>query len=171
MRRPGYLARFLLNFALCLLVIAFAWPLQGEQFTFQVFRQTDGLQNLNLSSIAIDRQGFVWAGTENGVYRFLGSEFQRYGVAEGLTSLFVQDMLVDSSGVLWVATDQDLYYWDGMRFLTAWTEPIRTRGRGQIAIQDNTHLLISQGSTLLRLEHDLGGKGISGAKPFEGQLS
>jgi len=39
------------------------------------------------SSLATDRSGFLWMGTENGVYRFLGYGFERYGAEQGLLNL------------------------------------------------------------------------------------
>jgi hypothetical protein len=44
----------------------------------------EGLGNLNVNCIAQDRQGYLWVGTENGLYRYDGSQFREFGAGEGL---------------------------------------------------------------------------------------
>jgi diguanylate cyclase (GGDEF)-like protein len=56
----------------------------GQQYSFQLYGSEDGLKNLAVKVLFQDRTGFLWAATENGVFRFDGARFRRYGAEEGL---------------------------------------------------------------------------------------
>lgn len=61
-------------------------------------------------ALAIDRRGWVWAGTLNGVYVFdtqNGKTYQ-YGKAEGMTNEMIQDVVVDKQGDVWATTANGL---------------------------------------------------------------
>src|SRR5882762_3582644 len=60
----------------CLLLLAA--DLRAQQYVFRAYRQAEGLKNLAVKGLAVDRSGFLWVGTENGLYRFLGSGFEVY---------------------------------------------------------------------------------------------
>ena len=67
------------------------------------------LPNSVISSLAEDRDGFLWAGNARGVTRFDGQSFRQYanrwGSPFGETSLFVRCLLVSRAGTLWIGTD------------------------------------------------------------------
>ncbi|MBV8866849.1 MAG: hypothetical protein JO210_15750, partial [Acidobacteriaceae bacterium] len=74
----------------------------AQRYTFKEY--IEGLGNLNVNCIVEDRAGFLWLGTENGLFRYDGSTFSKYGRAEGLPSTFVRAMHLDYAGRLWVGT-------------------------------------------------------------------
>lgn len=49
-------------------------------------------------AIAQTRDGYIWLGTANGLARFDGVRFKRFGLAEGLSSLQVRVLLEDREG-------------------------------------------------------------------------
>ena len=61
-----------------------AGPASAQQYSFRYYGAEDGLTNAAVKVLFQDRTGFVWAGTENGVFRYDGQRFQRYGPVEGL---------------------------------------------------------------------------------------
>ncbi len=144
---------------MCLL--AFSATLQAQQYVFRAYRQAEGLKNLAVKGLARDREGFLWAATENGVYRFLGSTFERFGREQGIAELDIQDVVADSAGTVWVTTSENLYHWDGQRFLPAGREPIHFLGSHRIAVEDARHLLVVNDHRLYRLKHDGGGRMLS----------
>ncbi len=81
---------------------------EAQRYTFKEY--VEGLGNLNANCIIQDRQGFLWIGTENGLFRYDGSRFQEFGYAAGLSNTFVNALLEDSSGRLWVGTNEGLFY-------------------------------------------------------------
>ena len=97
--------RYWLSLAL-LAVLFLPAVCQAQRHTFKEY--IEGLGNLNVNCIAQDRAGFLWLGTENGLFRYDGSTFSKYGRAEGLPSTFVRAMHLDHAGRLWVGTTDGL---------------------------------------------------------------
>ena len=145
--------------ALCLL--ASAASLAAQQYVFRAYRQADGLKNLAINGLTIDRDGFLWLATENGVYEFLGAGFRRYGLEDGLAGVDIRDIVADPQGTVWVGTEEDLFRWDGVRFVRAGATPIPIPGAHRIATEDEHHLLIVDSGRLYRLEHDSQGRMLS----------
>src|SRR5438094_7104360 len=72
-----------------LALIACTWLLfipyiQSQQFPVRFYANETGLANLAVTAVTQDKKGYLWVGTENGVYRFDGSHFQRFGTEGGL---------------------------------------------------------------------------------------
>jgi len=91
------------------------------QSTVRVFNGADGLRNLVIISIAQDEDGFLWIGTEDGVYRFDGDRFTHFSVEDGLASSLVKVVGVAPDGSVCVGTTNGLVCWDGRRFSRAHT--------------------------------------------------
>ncbi len=127
---------------------------QAQQYVFRAFRQAEGLKNLAVNDLAADRHGFLWVATQNGIYRFLGSGFERFGPEQGIAELNVRAVLVAPDDTVWAATLANLYHWDGHRFVAAGRDPIPLSSLKDIVVEDARHLLIVKGGRLHRLEHD-----------------
>jgi diguanylate cyclase (GGDEF)-like protein len=80
----------------------------AQRYSFREYG--NGLSNLNICCMVQDRTGYLWAGTENGLYRFDGSQFRRYGAADGLPSRLIQSLFVGPDGTLWVGTPTGIYF-------------------------------------------------------------
>jgi signal transduction histidine kinase/CheY-like chemotaxis protein/ligand-binding sensor domain-containing protein len=89
-----------------------AWAIAGvanaQQYSFQDY--ADGLGNLSVNCLLQDRAGFLWIGTEGGLYQYDGSRFWRFGEKEGLPSSFVRALMLDRDGRLWVGTRDGLAF-------------------------------------------------------------
>lgn len=92
--------------ALCLFIL----PLFciAQRYTFKEY--VEGLGNLNVNCMLQDRTGFLWIGTENGLFRYDGSRFQDFGHRDGLANTFINALHEDTSGRLWVGTTDGLFY-------------------------------------------------------------
>lgn len=108
-----------------------AWLLpaaQAQRYSFQLYGQDQGLENLAVQCLLQDRTGFLWVGTQNGLYRYDGGRFTSFGKAEGLPSSRVDALHEDADGVLWVATPAGLARRTATRF-----ESVRLAGAGLIS--------------------------------------
>lgn len=72
----------------------------AQQFTFRQYGQQDGLADLAVTCLMQDRAGYIWVGTENGLFRHDSSTFERFGETAGLGDTTIHSVLEDSSGRL-----------------------------------------------------------------------
>jgi ligand-binding sensor domain-containing protein len=79
MRRPSFG-----RLATILACLSLAAPATAQQYSFRYYGAEDGLTNAAVKVLLQDGTGFIWAGTENGLFRYDGQRFQRYGPVEGL---------------------------------------------------------------------------------------
>lgn len=93
------------------------WKPQGR-FTFKPYGPEQGLTSISVRSLAQDKTGYLWVGTESGLFRYNGSSFQRFN--EGLPSQWIRVIYPAPDGKLWVGT---------LRGLASFAEPqFRTFG-------------------------------------------
>lgn len=77
----------------------------------------DGLPASNVYKAIMDRQGFIWLCTANGVSRFNGYEFRNYNLTNGFPGHGAFTGTVDSSGRVWFLTFNDrACFYDGQAF-------------------------------------------------------
>jgi len=89
--------------------------LRAQQINLKMYGQEQGLSNLVVQSLRQDRAGFLWVGTQSGLFRYDGSAFRNYSDA-GLRGSWVFDIHQTSRGTLWVATRGGLARLTGERF-------------------------------------------------------
>jgi diguanylate cyclase (GGDEF)-like protein len=99
-----------------LLCVASTVPGGAQRYAFKTYGQAQGLKNLNVDSLLQDRDGLMWMGTDNGLFRYDGSRFQQFSTAEGLTNPYVIALAQDPTGRLWVGTGGGLFYREDGRF-------------------------------------------------------
>ena len=90
-----------------------AQPTQRQTLTTE-----DGLPQNSVHAVLQARDGFLWVATENGVARFDGIAFVRYGT-ENQPAFLSNDtccLAQTSDGMLWIGTSDGLVRWSGRRF-------------------------------------------------------
>ena len=91
---------------------AFAWiftllsasTLYGQRYNFKFYGEEEGLQSLAVQVVFQDRAGFLWVGTQNGLYRYDGNRFAGFGKADGLPDGHIESLHESIDGTLWVGT-------------------------------------------------------------------
>ncbi len=106
-------------FALLGVVSGWATPPEAHppgRFAFRTYTANLGLASLAITQLSQDRTGFLWVGTEDGLYRYDGDRFQGYSLKDGLPSSQITAIHQDPKGVLWVGTFGGLAHWNGHAF-------------------------------------------------------
>jgi len=98
---------------LALLLVA---PGAAQTYRFRVYGADDGLGNLASTCLAQDGEGYLWAGSLNGLYRYDGNKFKRFGASQGLFGNRVVSLTVTPEGSLWVGTESGVSLWRFGRF-------------------------------------------------------
>lgn len=91
----------------CLKAGELSWQLRN-------YTKSDGLAQNAITAITEDRSGMMWIGTQNGIHRFDGYEFEIFHQnvtksALGLQSDYIRNLLVSHNGDLWVGTASGLH--------------------------------------------------------------
>jgi len=76
----------------------------GQQYNFKFYGEEEGLQNLVVQVVLQDRVGFLWVGTQNGLYRYDGSRFTAFSKSDGLPGARIESLHESIDGTLWVGT-------------------------------------------------------------------
>jgi ligand-binding sensor domain-containing protein len=87
-----------------MLVLALAASLTSQVLPFEILGLKQGIPQSQVTTLAQDREGYLWVGTWGGLARFNGSEFKSFFLEDGLRSARVHELLAASDGTLWVAT-------------------------------------------------------------------
>ncbi len=89
------------TFTICYLLFTTCYSY--SQTTQTLFYTTkDGLPSNSVYRTVLDKQGFLWIATENGLARFDGKNFKNYTTAQGLPDNEITDLFIDSSQRVWV---------------------------------------------------------------------
>src|SRR5271170_1904310 len=97
--------RTFLRIVVTLLTIS---ALSGQRYNFKFYGEEEGLQSLAVQVVLQDRAGFLWVGTQNGLFRYDGSRFNSFGKAEGLPAGRIDSLHEAVDGTLWVGTQLGL---------------------------------------------------------------
>ncbi len=104
-----------------LLLLALVGPFlaldaRAQRLQARLYNEDDGLASLSIMAVAQDPQGYLWVGTENGLFRFSGSYFEEFGRKNGFHEPAVYSLLVDHTGTLWAGTHTGLFWYGGGSF-------------------------------------------------------
>jgi signal transduction histidine kinase/ligand-binding sensor domain-containing protein len=141
--------------------------------TVRQFSTEDGLSDKNVYCFAQDRDGAMWAGTEQGLNRIKDGQIQRFGRTNGLGHDFISSLCVDSQGTLWVATlGGGLSAWNGERFSTLSVSQGLLHDTVEQLIEDDLdHLWIGTRAGIMRVKLDVLHECLTGKTPtFTGEI-
>jgi signal transduction histidine kinase/ligand-binding sensor domain-containing protein/ActR/RegA family two-component response regulator len=90
--------------SLLIYVLLGASALLGQRYNFKFYGEEEGLQSLAVQVVLQDRAGFLWVGTQNGLFRYDGNRFAGFGKADGLPDAHIESLHESIDGTLWVGT-------------------------------------------------------------------
>ncbi|WP_051260981.1 hybrid sensor histidine kinase/response regulator [Desulfovibrio inopinatus] len=92
----------------CVFFIMFVVPTYARTLQFQHLTIEDGLSQSSAMKLVMDKTGFLWVGTYDGLNRYDGIGFHvyrsEYGNIQSISDVNIRALLVDSKGILWVGT-------------------------------------------------------------------
>ncbi|RYY31946.1 MAG: hybrid sensor histidine kinase/response regulator, partial [Sphingobacteriaceae bacterium] len=101
--------RYLLILFLCFAQVS----LKAQSYYFTHYQVESGLSNNAVICSIIDKKGFMWFGTKDGLNRFDGYTFKifRTDTADkgSIGNNFIFSLYEDNDGLLWVGTERGLY--------------------------------------------------------------
>ena len=93
------------------------------------------MTNLAINCLLQDQTGYIWVGTDNGLFQYDGGRFQDFGHAEGLPNTEILGLAESPEGVLWVVTPSGVARRAGRHF-----KPVDVGVQGQFrAITFDSH--------------------------------
>jgi len=135
-----------------LLILFGSADASAQHFTFRHYGQDEGLRNLDVFKVIQEEAGILWIATENGLFRYDGSEFHRFGAQDGIQETLILSLFQDASGRIWITTNDHIYFLSGNRFEAIPTGSITLQlGVGQrFTSLDPQHILfLNRGSLML----------------------
>ena len=97
-----------------------------------------------------DHTGYLWIGTDNGLFRYDGSTFHGYGHSDGLPNTEILSLAESSSGTLWIGTNSGLAQASGEHFQSIATG--EDGGINSIGFDSTGSVYLEQDNGLLRGE-------------------
>ncbi len=133
-----------------LLAFLFAGVVLGQQLSLQQYGQEQGLVNLVAQCMLQDRTGFLWVGTQSGLFRYNGYRFRGYSSDSGLPAPWIGGLHETADGTLWVATRAGVARRVGDRFLSfPYLGDYEIQGRADLASDAQGTLFVGTSKGLL----------------------
>ncbi len=124
------------------------------RYVFQHIAES-GLGTITPSALFQDRDGFIWIGSQSGLYRFDGADADRFTTADGLPSEFIDEIEQAPDGTLWIGTRKGVAHFDGHKFI-ALTLPIADAQVGHVyqmfAIDQQNGVYVATDRGLIRVD-------------------
>ncbi|HSI91310.1 MAG TPA: two-component regulator propeller domain-containing protein [Adhaeribacter sp.] len=89
----------------------------AQQYNFKTWSLEEGLPQSEVTSLAQDKNGYLWIGTMGGLSRFDGFRFYTLTTENGLNSNNTRALFLDRNNILWAGSiSQGLCRYDGKNF-------------------------------------------------------
>jgi ligand-binding sensor domain-containing protein/serine phosphatase RsbU (regulator of sigma subunit) len=129
----------------------------SQDYNFRNFSSEDGLTQSYVYTIIQDVHGYLWVGTDNGLFRYDGFKFQNYLTGDSLADNFITCGIGDGDGLWFGHKNGRLSYFNGKKFLPVNnTQPDLSSITHFAKSQDNQIWVSSYSDGLLKLSKDKG---------------
>lgn len=89
---------------------------RSPRYVFHRVGEDQGLATKTVTALLQDRTGYIWIGTQDGLFRHDGASFRRFDRSDGIPANYVNQVLEGPDGSIWVSTQGGLARFDGRRF-------------------------------------------------------
>ena len=78
-----------------------------DDYKQTIYNQENGLDSTEVICLYQTKTGYIWVGTESGLYRYNGSDFELFDLwdTDSEDVYYINSLFQDSQGRLWVATE------------------------------------------------------------------
>jgi len=122
----------------------------GQRYSFKSYTRSQGLGNLATLCLLQDSAGYLWAGTQHGLFRYDGSRFVGVDADGDLPSARIESLYETPDGILWVGTSAGLVRRDGARWVRVDVgRPIEIMARNAIASDRAGRLYVTSSAGLM----------------------
>lgn len=88
----------------------------NSRYTVQRLEEQFGLGAVTATAMGQDAQGFLWIGTQTGLYRYDGARAKKMTEVESLTGHYIVDLLIAPDGTPWFAGSRGIAHYKDGRF-------------------------------------------------------
>jgi diguanylate cyclase (GGDEF)-like protein len=88
----------------------------SPRFTIQRLDEQFGLDAVTVTAMGQDSQGFLWIGTQTGLYRYDGARARKMTEVERITGHYITDLLIAPDGTPWFAGNHGIAHFVNGRF-------------------------------------------------------
>lgn len=110
--------------------------------SYRLYTMRDGLSQMKISALHIDKRGYLWIGTRNGLNKFDGEKFTVYTESDGLLHNRIHGITEDTAGNLVILTYNGVCIFDGAKF-TSYPKPF-TSVVFDLAVDHNNSIWICE---------------------------
>ncbi len=89
----------------------------NPRYVFQSMGDDVGLPTRGVTTMLQDSLGFVWIGTQDGLFRCDGDEVRRFDRDHGLADTWIRQLAEGPTGAIWVVAGGKIYRFDGFKFI------------------------------------------------------
>ena len=90
--------------------------LSGQDYNFRNFNSHDGLTQSYVHTIIQDVRGYLWVGTDNGLFRYNGYNFENYPTGDSLADNFIVKGIRDGESLWFGHKNGRISYFNGKKF-------------------------------------------------------
>ena len=132
----------------------------AQRYSFHVYGHESGLDDKTVLALLQDRAGFLWVGTEGGLYRYEGSHFRLMGEADGLSCRAeVRGLIQTRDGALWTLACNRVFRLQDGQFESVIDKELTIRSLQAFAEDSHGHLMIGDGDGILSVSTQRNGAG------------
>ncbi len=89
----------------------------NPRYVFQSVGDDVGLATRAVTAMLQDSRGFVWIGTQDGLFRCDGAEVRRFDTDKGLEDTWIRQLTEGPDGAIWIVAGGKISKFDGFRFI------------------------------------------------------
>jgi diguanylate cyclase (GGDEF)-like protein len=133
------------------------------RYIFESIGDDVGLGTRAVTMIMQDSQGFIWVGTQDGLYRCDSSRTRSYSERDGLPDTWIHQIIEGPDGTIWITAGEEVVVFDGIGFARVVPlagfrfSPQGTQLRQRLAVSADNRLYLAGAAGLVAYSPATGG--------------